>query len=918
MKGKLLICVFVSALLHFLASATLCTWCEAAAPGNADPAWTDSGPALPQDQVVAKWVRRYSDTAVPHTDYPAAMAMDNSGNVYITGFTTGFFSNANSMATIVKYDKNGNQVWTEYWSMEQFYAVYYTSAGTAVAVDGAGSVYVAGYLGNTKTNEYSFVVLKYNAAGENQWYSGYKGTDKGFHSPTGIALDSEGSIYITGVVPGAGGTTSVDYMTVKLDATGQQQWAKRYNGPGNGQDYPTAIAVDQYNSKIYVTGYSKGSGGNSDYATLQYDPDGTLKWTRRFNGPGNGSDQANALVVDANGNVYVTGQSMSTGTKKYDYATVKYNISGTKKWAAYFNGPGSGYDVATAIGVDKQNNVYVTGYSLGSATGYDFATVKYDTNGTQKWVSMYNGSGKGDDLPTAMAVDKSDGSVYVTGKLAASTGDSDYVTIKYDTNGNQKWVDTYNHSGTSEDFATAVALDPTDGSVCVTGKSFSSTTGYDFGTIKYGKTGSKLWTKRFSTPNGENRPTAMKVDSTGNVYVTGVSASSKNLFDWMTMKYDTGGTRLWAKRGSGPGYLLDIPNALALDDDGNLYAAGTWAGFGTRNDYATAKIDPDGGYLWAKRYDGPAHNMDVATGVAVDKQKNVYVTGYSLGTANNLDFATIKYAPDGTPLWVKRYNGALNLDDTPTGIAVDGNGNVYVTGESHITSQISRYVTIKYDTSGNLKWESHYDGPGTSAQGRNFPKGIALDGSKNVYVTGASYNPTTTLTEYATVKYDTNGVRKWVKTYHDSGSGDDEPEALALDAAGNVYVTGTVESTKGIDSIPECATVKYSTGGIEKWVQHYSAAAKIGDWGVSIAVDGAGNAYVAAASDGGDTGDDYATIMYDANGVQKWVKRYNGPAGRSDYPTAVGVDAANNVYVTGASTGLGGFSEYATIKYSPE
>ena len=114
---------------------------------------------------------------------------------------------------------------------------------------------------------------------------------------------------------------------------------------------------------MYVTGMSYGSGTAYDYATIKYNSSGDTMWVRRYNGPGNSDDEATAIAVDGSGNVYVTGYSDGSGTC-YDYATIKYNSSGDTMWVRRYNGPGNSNDEANAIAVDGSGNVYVTGYSM--------------------------------------------------------------------------------------------------------------------------------------------------------------------------------------------------------------------------------------------------------------------------------------------------------------------------------------------------------------------------------------------------------------------------------------------------------------------------------------------------------------------------------------------------------------------------
>ncbi len=414
-------------------------------------------------------------------------------------------------------------------------------------------------------------------------------------------------------------------------------------------------------------------------------------WVRRYNGPlGYASDESRALAVDNYGNVYVTGQSYDTSLSG-DYTTIKYYPNGDTAWLRRYSLPGRSRDEAYAIAVDDSNNVYVTGYSSGSGTSYDYATIKYDSSGNELWVMRYNGPGNGNDHAIALAVDGS-GNVYVTGWSFSSGTYDDYATIKYYPDGDTAWVRRYNGPTNGWDQARAIAVDGS-GNVYVTGSSIGSGTGSDYATIKYYPNGDTAWVRRYNGPgNSDEGVKAIAVDCSGNVYVTGESYDSGTYDDFATIKYYPNGDTAWVRRYNGPDNWYDGAYAVAADDSGNVYVTG-WS-MGTSYDYLTIKYGPNGDELWVQRYNGSANSADWAYAMALDGSCNIYVTGWSIGTY--LDFATIKYDSSGNELWVRRYNGPGNERDQVYAIAVDAPGNVYVTGRSYGSGTDHDYATIKY------------------------------------------------------------------------------------------------------------------------------------------------------------------------------------------------------------------------------
>lgn len=429
------------------------------------------------------------------------------------------------------------------------------------------------------------------------WVARYNGPAKALDRATAVVLDADANVIVTG--ESSGGDTFDDYATIKYDSDGNELWVARYNGPGNALDRPAAIARDA-DGNIYVTGESAGKGTGTDYATVKYDAGGKELWVARYDGPANLFEQARAIVVDADGNVYVTGRSLGDGTQ-YDFATIKYDPSGKELWVARYDGPASAADEARAIALDADGNVYVAGWSLAAGSGYDFATIKYNPDGKQLWVSRHDGPSSGADLAEALALDNA-GNVHVTGRSCARPGAFcptwDYATIKYDSDGNELWNARYNGPGDSFDLPAALAL-----------------------------------------------------DNDGNVVVTGESIGSDTSRDYATVKYDSGGKELWVGRYNGPGNREDVARALAIDADGNVYVTGTsWGGLDTRDDFATVKYDAAGKETWVARYNAPADRNDFARAIALDADRNVYVTGGSCGVPGpgsaclDLDYAAIKYA----------------------------------------------------------------------------------------------------------------------------------------------------------------------------------------------------------------------------------------------------------------------------------
>jgi len=413
----------------------------------------------------------------------------------------------------------------------------------------------------------------------------------------------------------------------------------------------------------------------------------TEEWETRYNGPDNKNDQSRLIATDASGNVIVSGTS---GSKKGGFAyitTVKYNpVTGSQQFVARYSGPSNsaGNEYPYALAVDNVGNVYVTGRSMGSGSNVDIVTIKYNSSLIQQWVARFNGPGNLNDIPGDIQVDAS-GNVYVTGLTGSdnpgNTNGAAIVTLKYDNSSGmmQTGFPVY-YNGAAGNQEQGVSLDLDDNSnIFITGKSAAMMV-----TLKYNSSGLFMWERTIPEATGRR----VLIDADNNVLVSGWGGKIG--------KYDTDGTPIWQTNASLPTASF---SDMALDVTGNIYVIGTCNGINDRSDYVTAKYYPDGTEHWIKSFNGSGNSTDIGRSIALDGSGNVYVTGYTSvndGSRNGgINYGTIKYDNNGEQQWVDIYEGLDKAGGHAFGVATDGAGNVYVTGESFNKTNID-FGTIKY------------------------------------------------------------------------------------------------------------------------------------------------------------------------------------------------------------------------------
>jgi len=392
------------------------------------------------------------------TDETVVVALMGNEAIYVAGSTTVALYNDTDYL-IIRYGEDGEQEWVTTFSGpggEQDYAV-------AIAWDEVtGCLFVTGRA-STVSEGSDFCTLQYSSAGVLQWLGWLGGEYNDW--PVDLTVGSGGNVCVTGTF------FNYDYhhfQTVKYSSSGAQLWSWGYSGPSFCSDsYPRDLSLDGQGN-VYVTGGSEGFGGDTDYATLKYSPAGGLIWEARYDGPAHADDEAVAMAWDEQEYLLVTGSSGEYGQE--DCITLKYNTYGALLWESVFNGPGNGSDVPARVLVDGDGNVYVTGRTEIDDQNHDWFTLKYDWLGNQLWAVLYDYCG-GDDYPADMVLDDS-GNVIITGASESQTGPGEYydwTTVSYSVNGWLNWVVRHVDLNCPDDQAQALALDDF-GNIYVTGR----------------------------------------------------------------------------------------------------------------------------------------------------------------------------------------------------------------------------------------------------------------------------------------------------------------------------------------------------------------------------------------------------------------------------------------------------------------
>ncbi|TGE20368.1 T9SS type A sorting domain-containing protein [Hymenobacter aquaticus] len=779
--------------------------------------------------------------------------------------------------------------------------------------------------------------------------------------------DGSGGLYVTGTFQGVislGGRTlrSEGYTSfiARLDAANTSQWILTLPkvGPGN-------LAVDAAGD-LYVAGnfygpsITLGSTTLTSTSTSLYGSDlfvaklsraGQWLWAYQASGPG--SKQASNLALDASGNVYVTGNfgsGATFGTTTLTYTTgdifvAKLTPAGQWQWAMKAGSNKANY--VTGLKVDASGNTYVTGTFYGDEAVFgalslpntstvggsglsDLFVAKLDPAG--QWLWAVKAGGRDNEQASGLALDAA-GNPYVAGQtqrgpvtfgsLALNSPDTNEAFVaKLNSAGQWQWV--ARAGGSDVETASDLTTDAS-GNAYLTGTSNSRR--LTLGSVTLDKTGPQWATYvakinaagqwQWATENtgvGDASSSSIAVDAGNNVFLTGTfyegtisfgssALNSNGVADLFVAKLNSAGQWQWAGQGNGGGDAA--VHATATDAAGNVYLAGSFTGtlaFGSTvlsshniNELFVAKRNAAGQWLWITQAGGMASYgtayFDDKHGLALDADGNVYVTGSFKGDAT--------FGPSALSSIVGGYKGF----------------DVFV---------------AKLNGSGQWQW-------GRQAGGNNDDRGngVAVDATGRVYVTGSFESATagfgtSTLTNQnsfggATFVAQLTSAGQWLWATTGGGNG----AGLALDAAGGAYVTGpyaTPTATFGTTTLtnpgsPSSYVAKISTAGQWQWATPATGGSV---YARGIAADASGNAYVTgsfrtSATFGPTTftsSDSSDIFVAKISRAGQWQWAAQGGMRGSNEGRAIAVGTDGSAYVTGNFRSAGAIFGSATLPYS--
>ncbi len=422
--------------------------------------------------------------------------------------------------------------------------------------------------------------------------------------------------------------------------------------------------------------------------------------------------------------------------------------------------------------------------------------------------------------------------------------------------------------------------------------------------------GEAVWSARFSSNALGDEYKSVVAGPNDTVYAAGVTKATEESSLLLLVKYrDLGASvsRSWVRTYKWPGRYGSAADAVAVDGAGNVIVAGTIGITPTASvngrDILVLKYGPGGALKWAKRYDGSAHKDDTVSGVVVDGAGNAYVAGTVSNSGKGRDYVVLKYrGSDGQRLWAEGYGGT-SWDHTG-GIAIDSSRNVYVTGASRRNGIAA--ATLKISPSGSRLWTKRVE----AGAGLTYGNAIVVSPAGGVYIGGDAAGGMSTRTQMLVARLSrSTGAVQWSSLIGEDG--DETGRDLAADSTGNaVCVGGATDAGQAMNAL----MARVSPAGATLWTRQVWFDDVNNDAHFqTVAVTGAGDVFAGGYGTRVMSGADFLVSSVGPNNTYAWTYQRNGSASGDDICRDVAL-RAGGVYAAGVTTTEAGGMDACLVK----
>jgi len=415
-------------------------------------------------------------------------------------------------------------------------------------------------------------------------------------------------------------------------------WAKTFGG--TSAEYARSICQTSDGGYI-VAGYTRSFGaGGSDFLVIKLNSSGDIQWAKTFGGTSD--DYAHSICQTSDGGYIVAGGTFSFGAGGSDFLVIKLNSSGDIQWAKTFGGPSHDY-AAYSIYQTSDGGYIVAGYTYSFGAGQrDFLVIKLNSSDSIQWAKTFGGTS--DDWVYSICQTSDSGYIVAGATSSFGAGDYDFLVIKLNSSGNIEWAKTFGR--TDSDWAYSICQ-ISDSGYIVAGYTYLFGAGErDFLVIKLNLSGDIQWAKTFGGTQYEYAYSICETSDGGYIVAGYTYLFGAGERDFLVIKLNLSGDIQWAKTFGGTQY--EDAYSICQTSDGGYIVAGETTSFGAGNyDLLVIKLNLSGDIQWAKTFGGTQY--EYAYSICQTSDGGYIVAGYTYSSeAGDYDFLILKIEPDGS------------------------------------------------------------------------------------------------------------------------------------------------------------------------------------------------------------------------------------------------------------------------------